>query len=455
MNDLYILLGLYALAGTGISIAVMRTNRSQRDYFVGGGAIGWVVSAMTYAATTYSAFMMVGLVGLSYASGVGALIFEMVYLVATVLLLAAYGGKMWQLARDNQLVSPMELFALRYGKATAGAGTIVAALALIPYTSVQVIGLAVILEGYGITFQTGVLFAVIVIGIWALLGGLRGVAITDAIQGVFMMVMAILALVWVNRSFGGSYEFSTFPNQVWTPAFFVNLTLPWSFFALTNPQVVQRLFILKKRTDLPRMIVLFAVFGAIYTLLVTLVGFGARAGADAGLLASVTGNDTVTPTLMQQMSRALALPLALSIVFASVSTANSIMLTLTSMVTRDLLQRREATWPGRVLIVILTAAVGAFALTRPSTIVELSVSSSRVLMVFLPLLFGLFHLRGGGRWAGLLTVGGGFVAAIVLGRAVPAYSSLATLAAVVVLFALGYLIDRGRTATAPLDGTHG
>ncbi|MFW5827071.1 MAG: hypothetical protein ACOCU4_03210, partial [Alkalispirochaeta sp.] len=69
VNGFYLLLGLYAVAGTGVSLAVMRKNRSQSEYFVGGGAIGWVVSAMTYAATTYSAFMMVGLVGLSYDAG--------------------------------------------------------------------------------------------------------------------------------------------------------------------------------------------------------------------------------------------------------------------------------------------------------------------------------------------------------------------------------------------------
>ncbi|MCG8481420.1 MAG: hypothetical protein MI724_20165, partial [Spirochaetales bacterium] len=105
MNGFYVLLGLYALAGTGVSIAVMRRNKTQGEYFVGGGTLGWVVSAMTYAATTYSAFMMVGLVGLSYGTGIGALIFEAVYLVATVILLSVYGGKIWDMARRHDLVS--------------------------------------------------------------------------------------------------------------------------------------------------------------------------------------------------------------------------------------------------------------------------------------------------------------------------------------------------------------
>ena len=441
MNGFYLLLGLYALAGTGVSVAVMRKNRSQQDYFVGGGAIGWVVSAMTYAATTYSAFMMVGLVGLSYATGVGALIFELVYLVATVILLSVFGGRIWTVARRYGLVSPMELFGLRYGRSAATVGSVVAAVALIPYTAVQVIGLAVILEGYGMAFSSGVLFSVVVIGLWALLGGLRGVAITDALQGLFMLGVAVAALLWVRDSYG-AVEMSTFPNAVWTPSFFVNLTLPWSFFALTNPQVLQRLFILKRREDLKKMIILFAGFGLVFTVIVTVVGFGAQAGTLQGLLPEVTSRDRVIVEIMARMSRALALPLALSIVFASVSTANSILLTLSSMVTRDVLRRRKGANSGRVIILVLTALVGLFALTRPTTLVELSVASSRILMVFLPLLYGVFYLKTAGRWAALLPLVVGTAMAIVLGRLIPNYSSVLTLGVAILLFGAGLLIDR-------------
>jgi SSS family solute:Na+ symporter len=443
MTGFYILLGLYAVAGTGISIAVMRKNNSQSDYFVGGGAIGWFVSAMTYSATTYSAFMMVGLVGLSYASGVGALIFEMVYLVATVILLSVFGGRIWDTARANGLVSPMELFALHYGRPVATIGTIVAAIALVPYTAVQVIGLAVILEGYGLPYATGVIFAVIVIGLWAFLGGLRGVALTDMLQGIFMLVVAVAALLWVRESYPG-VELSTFPNAVWTPAFFINLTLPWSFFALTNPQVLQRVFILRRREDLRKMIILFALFGTLFTIIVTVVGFGAQAGTVQGLFPKVAVQDRVVVELMARMAPLLALPLALSIVFASVSTANSILLTLSSMFTRDVLRARSSTLAARLIILALATIVAVFALSRPSTLVLLSVASSRILMVFLPLLFGVFYLDRGGRWSATLTLVGGLAAALLLGRLLPAWSSVLTLASASVLFAAGHRIDRQR-----------
>jgi solute:Na+ symporter, SSS family len=138
----------------------------------------------------------------------------------------------------------MEMFADRYGKVTESLGALVAFIALVPYASVQVIGLALVFGNFGIGFITGITIASIIIFIWAFMGGLRGVALTDALQGLLMVIVAIAVLTWTGQTFDG-FEISTFPNKVWTPLFFINITLPWAFFALTNPQVVQHLFIIR------------------------------------------------------------------------------------------------------------------------------------------------------------------------------------------------------------------
>lgn len=128
-------MALCLVVGTGIVIIVHRAKQSQEDYFVGGRRIGGTVSALTYAVTTYSAFMMVGLVGL-------ALIFQ------------SYGG---------------------------------------------------------FSFTIGAAFAAVIIALWAIIGGLRVVALTDAIQGVFMLIVALVGVIWAGNRFKG-FEVSTFPN---------------------------------------------------------------------------------------------------------------------------------------------------------------------------------------------------------------------------------------------------
>lgn len=444
MTQFIILLALYVVIGSAIVLVVAKRKQTQEEYFLGNRTVHWIVTALTYAATTYSAFMMVGLVGMAYSTGVGAMIFELVYLVATVIILVVYGKRIWHLGKDNGYVSPMEMFADRYGKITEALGALIAFVALVPYASVQVIGLALVFGNYGIGFVAGVTIASIIIFIWAFMGGLRGVAITDALQGLFMMVVAIAVVTWTGKEFDG-IELSTFPNQVWTPLFFINITLPWAFFALTNPQVVQRLFIIKEPAGLKKMIILFASFGAVYTVIVTMIGFAAKAGTLEGILPMIQDRDTVTVHLMGRMGAVLALPLGLSIIFASVSTSNSIILTLSSMMTRDVFRMRKSMVVGRLFTFLMTLLVFLFSLLRPGYLVELSVASSRILLVFLPLYIGLFHWKRGGVCAGVFTIVGGAALAISVNILGLSLGSLYTFAGVFILFFLGALCDSARS----------
>jgi len=441
MNQFIILLGIYIVIGSLIVFFVSKRKQSQEEYFLGGRSIHWFVTALTYSATTYSAFMMVGLVGLAYSTGIGALIFELVYLLATVIILSVYGKRIWQLGKDNGYISPMEMFSDRYGKITESLGAIIAFIALVPYASVQVIGLALVFGNYGIGFVTGVSIASIIIFIWAFMGGLRGVAVTDALQGLLMIIVAIAVLTWTGQTFNG-LEISTFPNKAWTPLFFINITLPWAFFALTNPQVVQRLFIIKEPSGIKKMIILFAIFGAVYTIFVTLIGFAAKSGSLEGILPVITDRDTVIVQLMGQMGMILSLLLGLSIIFASVSTSNSIILTLSSMMTRDVFRMRKSMFVGRFFTFLMTVVVFLFSLLRPDYLIELSVASSRILLVFLPLYFGLFHFKFGGECAGIFTIVGGAILAIAVNLYKLPLGSVYTFVGVFVFFFLGALCDR-------------
>jgi SSS family solute:Na+ symporter len=414
MDTFLVLLSLYIVGGTAVAVMVHRRGQTHEDYYIGGRKISGLVSAFTYSSTTYSAFMMVGLVGLSFQTGIGALIFEITYLIGTLLLLSIYGKRIWHMSRKHGFVSPVEIFSHRYGRETGTAAAIVAVLALIPYTSSQVIGLALILQSFGgFGYILGVGFAVVIISLWAIIGGLRGVAVTDALQGGFMILAALLGLTWSWNRFGG-LQVQQFPSDFWTASTFVNFTLPWFFFALTNPQVMQRLFIPRDEKSLRRMIVYFGLFGFVYTVIVTLIGFMARHGAITETFPMMSARDDVILEIMHRMAGWFSIPLALSIIFASVSTANSIILTLSSMVVRDLFRDREHTWVGRMFILAISAVVFLFAITRPNYVVELSVASSSILLPFVPLLFGVFHWRHGKQWTGVATLVTGAGVAIVM-----------------------------------------
>jgi SSS family solute:Na+ symporter len=267
-----------------------------------------------------------------------------------------------------------------------------------------------------------------------------------------MLVVAVIGVIWVGNRFKG-FELSTFPNSFWTPTRFINLTLPWIFFALTNPQVVQRLFIPRDRKAFNRMVVYFSIFGLIYTLIVTLVGFSARFGMERGIFPDVADRDTVILEIFGQMARWLSLPLALSIIFAAVSTANSIVLTLSSMVLRDVFRQKAKVWLGRGVIVLLTGLIFLFSLSRPNYIVELADASSSLLLCFVPLIFGIFHWKRGGQFTGIITILGGAATAIVLGVMRVPLSSVYTLIISFALFFLGGFFEKRTNVRAPARRT--
>ena len=424
---LLVAFSVYVAAGTLIAVAARRgLSRRLEDYFLANRSLGGLVSALSYAATTYSAFMMVGLAGLTYRGGVGALGFELVYL-SGLSLVVFFGPAFWEVGRRLRIVSPAELLAVRYRSPLLGA--IVAAacvLFLIPYSSVQLTGIALLLEGMSrgaVPFVVGLALATAVAVVWAWMGGLRSVAWTDAFQALIMLVSSLWVLTSVLGQVNGldglfarlqqeAPEWLAVPgNGYFTFQTFVGLSLPWFFFALSNPQVSQRLFTPRSLGSMRRMLLGFLVFGFIYTLVSVLWGLAGRV-----LLPDLPNPDLVTPTLLASpwVPPAVALVAMVGIMAAAISTIDSVLLTLSSMVARDIYGALAPQAPehlqlqvGKLAIPIIALLALLFARMRLGLIAVLSVASSAGLLVTVPAIIGAFYWPRATAWGALASILGG------------------------------------------------
>ncbi len=91
----WITITLYILIGIFIAfLSRVGKQNSMAGYFLGDRKLNGFVSALSYSATTYSAFMLVGLAGLTYNGGVGAFGFEIIYFMG-VSLVAIFGPRFW------------------------------------------------------------------------------------------------------------------------------------------------------------------------------------------------------------------------------------------------------------------------------------------------------------------------------------------------------------------------
>lgn len=432
MRSVYVWLAMIlwtAVAAAIAHAARRRMGTGPSEFFIGGRRLTGFVSGMTYAATTYSAFMLVGLVGLTYRSGVGALGFEMTYLIFTVLFLVVFGPRFWLVGNRFEHITPPELLAHRYDN--RGVAVVAAAISfvmLIPYSSVQLMGAGFLVNGLSggeIPFMAGVLVMAALSGFSAWWAGMRSVAWTDAFQAVTMLVTSIVALVFVAfRFFGSPLEFAqTVTEQnpdllrfTWDPKLFIGLTLPWAFFALTNPQVSQRMYVPDRVSSLRRMILYFAVFGFLYTIISTLFGYQA-----AVLLPGLENPDEAMPTLLTRVPTLLGLVIFVGIFAAATSTLGSIVLTLSSLFVRDIVKHvspdvsaRTETWLGRLAMLVLLLACVVFAWFRPGLITVISSMASGGLLVMAPAIIGAFFWRRATAAGALVSMSAGGVVTAVM-----------------------------------------
>jgi SSS family solute:Na+ symporter len=242
----YALIALYF----GIVIFVgwysARKNRNTDDYFKGGGKVPWFLAGVSNWVSGFSAFMFVAAAGFTYRNGLGAAV---VFTVATwaYLVGAFYFAARWRRARIN---SPLEFLTRRYSSSTTYFYTVTA---IVP----QIIGIGQGLYilcifvatalGFaggehlilGITFS-GLELTMIGIGIvmivYTVIGGLWAAVLSDAVQGVIILVTTLLIMPVTFLHLGGGDGLLAGFGRLWRDA-------PAGYFGL-NGQTGQPLFLL-------------------------------------------------------------------------------------------------------------------------------------------------------------------------------------------------------------------
>jgi SSS family solute:Na+ symporter len=213
-------------------------------------------------------------------------------------------------------------------------------------------------------------------------------------------------------------EIPSYLTVKWPFPLFLGLSLPWFFFALTNPQVTQRLFIPRSVGSMKNMVRGFIIFGFIYTIIVTLLGLASRI-----MVPGLEVADMAMPALLSKVPILLALLVFVGIVAAAISTLNSIILTLSSMCSRDIykalspnVSEERELLVGKMIIPVIAVVCFAFAQLKVDLIAILSSMASAGLLVQLPAIVGAFFWKRGTATGALvsmivggITVGGMFI----------------------------------------------
>ena len=424
------LLGLAALA----SVSYRKTG-TLAEFLVMGRSAGAFLTGTAYFATQFSMSSLVGVPGEIYSigfAGLGIILSIAMFSMAFGVLVA--GRKLRRLSVKLDLLTLPDYVASRYASNAARMlCALVIILFLIPYLAAQIVGAGVIFNVFtGSPYSFGaVLMGVVVIG-YCLAGGMRATVLTDALQGVLMVLAAIATFVAVAARGGGlqnvmerlaavnpgAMSFPGHPVAYFTWKTYVSQILMWTLFSIGQPQLINKYLVAKDYGSLLKASILSGAG-------MTITCFTVWTAGVMGMIVTpgIKNPDWVMPTMLAvSVGPFFASLIQAGIISAGMSTISSLLVVVAGAVSRDIYQKMINPGAGdRIMVRIsrgMTVVVGAvvlgIALVRPATIFRLVLFAwSGAGIMAVPILGGLYWKRATGAGAAA-SVAVGITAILVL-----------------------------------------
>lgn len=178
---------------------------SLTDFYLGGRGLGLMVLLLTLYATQYSGNTMLGFVGKAYRQGYQFLA-AVTFMMAIIGFYLIYAPRLQRLAHARKYVTMGDFLQdrFRYRPLTIFATTLgVLALGNYILTNLKALGLlAVTITGNPGSYAPGIILLAVIMLVYELLGGLRSVAWTDVIQGILLLFGISIIFVVANVTFG-------------------------------------------------------------------------------------------------------------------------------------------------------------------------------------------------------------------------------------------------------------
>jgi SSS family solute:Na+ symporter len=197
----WIVIGGYFLILIGVAIWVItRKTKNTEDYFLAGRSLGWFVIGASIFASNIGSEHVVGLAGAGAGGKMPLLIYELhAWLVLTLgwVFLPFY-------LRSGVFTMP-EFLEKRFSSGTRWFLSVFSLLAyVLTKVSVTVYAGGIVISSLlNISFWTGALITVVITGIYTILGGMRAVAYTEAIQTVILVIGAATLTYFGVQAAGG------------------------------------------------------------------------------------------------------------------------------------------------------------------------------------------------------------------------------------------------------------
>lgn len=205
-------LALYFIAMLGIGLyAYKKSTEDLSGYMLGGRQLGPAVTALSAGASDMSGWMLMGLPGAIYVSGVSQLWIAVGLLVGAYLnyIIVAPRLRTYTEVANDSITIP-DYFANRFDDRTRMLrvfSSIVIVIFFTLYTSASLVAGGKLFDSsFGLDYNTGLWITAGVVCAYTLFGGFLAVSMTDFVQGCIMFVALVLVPIVAFTELGGLNE---------------------------------------------------------------------------------------------------------------------------------------------------------------------------------------------------------------------------------------------------------
>ena len=360
-----ITIALYLMGMVIIGFAFTKQNTSSSDFYLGGRKLGPFVTAMSAEASDMSGWLLMGLPGVAYATGICDAGWTAIGLAVGTyinwLIVAKRLRRYTEVCNDS--VTLPDFFKNRFrdtSKILVAVSALIIVVFFVPYTAS---GFAACGKLFGTVFGApyfaAMLISAVVIVLYTTMGGFLAASTTDFIQSIVMTFALIVVVLFGINTAGGldnvienAKQLPGYLSMVATHSAETNASNDYAFLSIVStlawglgyfgmPHILLRFMAIKDEKMLKTSRRVASIWVVISLFIATFIGIVGLAMTGNGSLASLADPETIIISIADLMSKnglffAIIAGLILSGILAStMSTADSQLLAAASSISEN------------------------------------------------------------------------------------------------------------------------
>ena len=358
-------IAIYLLGMLWIGVIYSKKNTSVDDFYLGGRKLGPFVTAMSAEASDMSSWLLMGLPGVAYVTGLAEASWTAIGLaVGTWLNWLIVAKRLRRYSTKLNAITVPQFFSKRWGddkNLLSAIAAVIIIVFFIPYTASGFSACGKLFSSlFGIDYLTAMLVSGAVIVIYTVMGGFLAASFTDLIQSIVMTVALVVVLgfgvvqaggvdaVLDNaRSLAGYLSVNVIHNPATGgsdpySALTICSLLAWGLGYFGMPHVLVRFMAIEDERKLSLSRRVATSWVVISMGVAVLIGVIGNAMTKAGALAPLADAETIVVEIAKLISSHGAIAALIAgvilagILAATMSTADSQLLAASSSVSQDL-----------------------------------------------------------------------------------------------------------------------